>query len=241
MQQDAQEFLNYLLNTVAETVEKEEKKEKEAKDDASVKSKEEAGASAGASLRRRHRTRLAGAQSSRKHARCAHLHPAASEESTTHEPRTWVHDIFEGVLTNEMRCLTCETVCADAEEPGRLESGLKSTIANQLHPLSQGALKRRALFGPQPRHCAEQLHQPLPAQLFVDGNAFGRLQVLLRDVLLGARSAEAVRAGLAERAGCCQCGRLNDASLLTRFALPCVLCLTPACASSSCRMCWRYI
>lgn len=25
-------------------------------------------------------------------------------------PKTWVHRLFEGVLTNETRCLTCETV-----------------------------------------------------------------------------------------------------------------------------------
>lgn len=30
---------------------------------------------------------------------------------TPPEP-TWVHDIFEGTLTNETRCLCCETVCA---------------------------------------------------------------------------------------------------------------------------------
>lgn len=24
--------------------------------------------------------------------------------------KTWVHSLFEGILTNETRCLTCETV-----------------------------------------------------------------------------------------------------------------------------------
>ncbi|KAH8914048.1 cysteine proteinase, partial [Atractiella rhizophila] len=52
MHQDAHEFLNYLLNTVAEEVEKHE---------------------------------------------------------------TWVHSLFEGVLTNETRCLTCETVTSRDE------------------------------------------------------------------------------------------------------------------------------
>ena len=25
-------------------------------------------------------------------------------------PKTWVHEIFEGTLTNELKCLTCESV-----------------------------------------------------------------------------------------------------------------------------------
>jgi hypothetical protein len=31
-------------------------------------------------------------------------------ESFEESPKTWVHRLFEGVLTNETRCLTCETV-----------------------------------------------------------------------------------------------------------------------------------
>jgi ubiquitin carboxyl-terminal hydrolase 12/46 len=25
--------------------------------------------------------------------------------------KTWIHEIFQGILTNETRCLNCETVC----------------------------------------------------------------------------------------------------------------------------------
>ena len=32
-----------------------------------------------------------------------------SQQNNKTEP-TWVHDIFEGILTNETRCLCCETV-----------------------------------------------------------------------------------------------------------------------------------
>ena len=32
-----------------------------------------------------------------------------SQQNCKTEP-TWVHDIFEGILTNETRCLCCETV-----------------------------------------------------------------------------------------------------------------------------------
>ena len=39
---------------------------------------------------------------------------ASSVQSQPKPPpeRTWIHDIFEGTLTNETRCLCCETVCA---------------------------------------------------------------------------------------------------------------------------------
>jgi len=38
---------------------------------------------------------------------------SASDEPSTPPPykaKTWIHSIFEGILTNETRCLTCETV-----------------------------------------------------------------------------------------------------------------------------------
>jgi hypothetical protein len=38
-------------------------------------------------------------------------HGAGARGSTAAEqPKTWVHDIFEGVLTNETKCMHCETV-----------------------------------------------------------------------------------------------------------------------------------
>lgn len=66
MQQDAHEFLNYLLNTVADILQEEKKQEKQ-------------------------NGRLKN-----------------NAENKT-EP-TWVHDIFQGTLTNETRCLNCEAV-----------------------------------------------------------------------------------------------------------------------------------
>eukprot|EP00045_Choanoeca_perplexa_P006467 m.55067 g.55067 ORF g.55067 m.55067 type:complete len:428 (-) comp13649_c0_seq31:2110-3393(-) len=65
MQQDAQEFLNYLLNRLAELV-----LEKNGSDPSSANSS------------------------------------ANSTEST----QTWVHEIFQGTLTNELKCMTCESV-----------------------------------------------------------------------------------------------------------------------------------
>lgn len=38
-----------------------------------------------------------------------------SGSSDQHDPKnqepTWVHEIFQGILTSETRCLNCETVC----------------------------------------------------------------------------------------------------------------------------------
>lgn len=77
MQQDAHEFLNYLLNTVADILQEEKKQEKQ-------------------------NGRL-------KNNGMAAITAEAEAENKT-EP-TWVHDIFQGTLTNETRCLNCETVC----------------------------------------------------------------------------------------------------------------------------------
>lgn len=73
MQQDAHEFLNYLLNTVADILQEEKKQEKQ-------------------------------------NGRLKNNSPAEAEMENKTEP-TWVHDIFQGTLTNETRCLNCETVC----------------------------------------------------------------------------------------------------------------------------------
>lgn len=77
MQQDAHEFLNYLLNTVADILQEEKKQEKQ---NGRLKN---------------NGTAVAGA--------------AEAEAENKAEP-TWVHDIFQGTLTNETRCLNCETV-----------------------------------------------------------------------------------------------------------------------------------
>ncbi|KAI3368997.1 hypothetical protein L3Q82_025967 [Scortum barcoo] len=81
MQQDAHEFLNYLLNTVADILQEEKKQEKQ-------------------------------------NGRLKNNGTAATTESETEnktEP-TWVHDIFQGTLTNETRCLNCETVSSKDED-----------------------------------------------------------------------------------------------------------------------------
>lgn len=72
MQQDAHEFLNYLLNTVADILQEEKKQEKQ-----------------NGRLKNNGTTE-------------------ADADNKTES--TWVHDIFQGTLTNETRCLNCETV-----------------------------------------------------------------------------------------------------------------------------------
>uniref|UniRef100_A0A7S1F3S0 ubiquitinyl hydrolase 1 n=1 Tax=Noctiluca scintillans TaxID=2966 RepID=A0A7S1F3S0_NOCSC len=48
----------------------------------------------------------------RKQEAAATLHHDQSQEE---EPRTWVHDIFEGLLVNQMKCLCCENVTVRRE------------------------------------------------------------------------------------------------------------------------------
>lgn len=71
MQQDAHEFLNYLLNTVADILQEERKQQQQ-------------------------NGRLPDGG-------------LGGEGGAAPDP-TWVHEIFQGTLTNETRCLTCETV-----------------------------------------------------------------------------------------------------------------------------------
>lgn len=72
MQQDAHEFLNYLLNTIADILQEEKKQEKQ---NGKLKNGN------------------------------------MNEPAESNKPElTWVHEIFQGTLTNETRCLNCETV-----------------------------------------------------------------------------------------------------------------------------------
>lgn len=72
MQQDAHEFLNYLLNTIADILQEEKKQEKQ-------------------------------------NGKLKNGNMNEAEENNKQE-LTWVHEIFQGTLTNETRCLNCETV-----------------------------------------------------------------------------------------------------------------------------------
>ncbi|CAO3651639.1 unnamed protein product [Mucor hiemalis] len=86
MHQDAHEFLNYTLNTIADDVQKYQQRiaeESEGKQD-SIHSDSS--------------------------------HGNGTDSSTAHNPKTtWVHQLFEGVFSNETKCLSCETVTSRDE------------------------------------------------------------------------------------------------------------------------------
>ncbi|XP_032993366.1 ubiquitin carboxyl-terminal hydrolase 12-like isoform X2 [Lacerta agilis] len=77
MQQDAHEFLNYLLNTIADLLQDERKQEK---------------------------------QNGKLQNRSIESHKGEKVDLT------WVHEIFQGTLTNETRCLNCEAVSSKDED-----------------------------------------------------------------------------------------------------------------------------
>ncbi len=86
MQQDAHEFLNYLLNTIADLLQ--EEKSQERQQNGKVVQNGGSGSGGGG-----------GSGSS--------TGEGETEEKTQ---QTWVHEIFQGTLTNETRCLNCEAV-----------------------------------------------------------------------------------------------------------------------------------
>ncbi|XP_048369856.1 ubiquitin carboxyl-terminal hydrolase 12-like isoform X3 [Sphaerodactylus townsendi] len=77
MQQDAHEFLNYLLNTIADLLQEEKKQEKQ-------NGKLQNG--------------------------------SIDSDEGEKADLTWVHEIFQGTLTNETRCLNCEAVSSKDED-----------------------------------------------------------------------------------------------------------------------------
>lgn len=78
MQQDAHEFLNYLLNTIADILQAEKQQGNKVKSTTNQNGNEQ-------------------------------------QQNSKPEP-TWIHDIFQGTLTNETRCLNCETVSSKDED-----------------------------------------------------------------------------------------------------------------------------
>lgn len=101
MHQDAHEFLNFVLNTIAEDVSSYQKKNGSTQKPKSAKSS----SSCASEHEGEENGRLNG--------------DTGSEDSSVHtngsQPATWVHQLFEGVFSNETRCLTCETVTSRDE------------------------------------------------------------------------------------------------------------------------------
>uniref|UniRef100_A0A131XAQ7 Ubiquitin carboxyl-terminal hydrolase n=1 Tax=Hyalomma excavatum TaxID=257692 RepID=A0A131XAQ7_9ACAR len=109
MQQDAHEFLNYLLNTIADILQAEKQQQQQnsqtnAKGNKCSSSGDAAHPTTGGPMASAGAT----AQGVQNQVGGAGQHPKP-------EP-TWVHDIFQGTLTNETRCLNCETVSSKDED-----------------------------------------------------------------------------------------------------------------------------
>lgn len=91
MHQDAHEFLNLLLNEVVKNVEVNVKKLEAEKDELE-------------------RDTNSSAESSSFEKALASTLPTTTEGTRTPTNTGWVHELFEGTLTSETKCLTCENV-----------------------------------------------------------------------------------------------------------------------------------
>ncbi|KIW65675.1 hypothetical protein PV04_07912 [Phialophora macrospora] len=98
MHQDAHEFLNLLLNTVLENLEAHDRKliaQKKAEEPVPVKGEP---------------TEMVRSESATVQ------FPSILPVPTANSPTRWLHQLFEGTLTSETRCLTCENV-SQRDEP----------------------------------------------------------------------------------------------------------------------------
>jgi len=111
MHQDAHEFLNYLLNKVAEEVEDERRHQQGGTppaEDCEHNSHPKCLTEIKALLVPPTVTNSIVTMSSRPTTFTTNV---TSNSGTSPRDATLVHKLFEGVLTSETRCLTCETVC----------------------------------------------------------------------------------------------------------------------------------
>lgn len=90
MQQDAHEFLNFLINHINEIILAERNQGKVKATSTGVTMTENASQTG------------------------TTINSNSTVNATTTEP-TWVHEIFQGVLTSETRCLNCETISSKDE------------------------------------------------------------------------------------------------------------------------------
>ncbi|GLD64640.1 ubiquitin carboxyl-terminal hydrolase 12 [Lates japonicus] len=98
MQQDAHEFLNYLLNTIADLLQEEKSQERQ-QNGKLVQNGGGGGGGGGGSA--------GGGGGSEG---------GGEGEGGKETQQTWVHEIFQGTLTNETRCLNCEAVSSKDED-----------------------------------------------------------------------------------------------------------------------------
>ncbi|XP_005946917.1 ubiquitin carboxyl-terminal hydrolase 12 [Simochromis diagramma] len=100
MQQDAHEFLNYLLNTIADLLQEEKSQERQQNGKLVQNGGGGVGGGGGG----------VGGGSSESGG------GGGEVEGGKETQQTWVHEIFQGTLTNETRCLNCEAVSSKDED-----------------------------------------------------------------------------------------------------------------------------
>lgn len=103
-QQDAHEFLNYLLNTIGDLL----NEEKNNNSDFNLNSNNVNNGNAslnGSNLNN---------SSINTNTNNTQKTPTNSDQSSTN--KTWIHEIFQGTLTNETRCLNCESLSSKDED-----------------------------------------------------------------------------------------------------------------------------
>jgi len=119
MHQDAHELLNYLLNEMADILEKRHKKE-----DGGVSTSSDKGASPDlkgrfAATVTRGTPRNENEEDEKGRGEDLEVKPGGSEDNCSEDLKyvckTWIHSMFEGILTNETRCLACDTVTSRHE------------------------------------------------------------------------------------------------------------------------------
>ncbi|XP_019496288.1 PREDICTED: ubiquitin carboxyl-terminal hydrolase 46 [Hipposideros armiger] len=123
MQQDAHEFLNYLLNTIADILQEEKKQEKQ---NGKLKNGN------------------------------------MNEPAENNKPElTWVHEIFQGTLTNETRCLNCETVSSKDEDFLDLSVDVEqnTSITHCLRMQFELRTNEGIAFSSIFQHCMEIIHE----------------------------------------------------------------------------------
>ncbi|KAI3409918.1 Ubiquitin carboxyl-terminal hydrolase 46 [Globodera pallida] len=102
MQQDAHEFFNYLLNAISEVLMEEKKKEQ-----------------LGGNLKNANSTTLGNKRAFATNARnptdLSARQPMGSSDIAGQD-LTWIQEIFQGTLTNETKCLNCETISSKDED-----------------------------------------------------------------------------------------------------------------------------
>ena len=112
MQQDAHEFFNYLLNTIGDLLSSE----------STTSYNKNQSISGGTSETTNHPTnKLNGLMNGTANGGCintttSNIPTSASSVTGMSGNTTWVHDIFQGTLTNETRCLNCESLSSKDED-----------------------------------------------------------------------------------------------------------------------------